>query len=303
MSQVTVSLNQVEKTYTGGKVALSDVNLSLEAGRFVALIGPNGAGKSTFINLVCGVLQPTRGEVKLHTARHADIGWCSQMQMVDWYLSVRDNIAMGARFAGLSTGEAHAATNAILTLLDMDSFADKKCDFLSGGQLQRVQIARAMVHRPQVLILDEPTVGLDIEVCDRLLVELKARAHGGATVVVSSHDLDFLERFCDDILFINEGRVLAFEPKQAFMKRFAATDLITIEYAGDLGPEALEELHPLVLAMDDVRPLQVHLPRGQDLAALMKSLTRSVDIIDVQRTAQGLREAYLNIKTTEGAAK
>lgn len=302
MRDMALRFHDVGKTYPGGKVALSDVSLELPSGRFVALIGPNGAGKSTFINLACGVLTPTQGTVEVCTDEPADIGWCSQTQMVDWYLSVRDNVLMGARFAGLGRREAQVATTAILSLLDMDGFADKKCDFLSGGQLQRVQIARAMVHDPRVLILDEPTVGLDVEVCDRLLGELRRRAAQGTTVIVSSHDLDFLERYCDDVLFISGGQVVAFEGKQDFLHRFASTDLVTVSYEGHLEEAALNRLREHVLSVDQASPLQVTMPRGHDLAQVLRVLTRHVNVIDVTRERQGLREAYLNLQHAERSA-
>ncbi|MGN6483822.1 MAG: ABC transporter ATP-binding protein [Thermomicrobiales bacterium] len=288
--------------------ALRGVTLDLPAGSLIALLGPNGAGKSTFIHLLCGAIAPTEGAVGA-LPPGARIGWCSQQQAIDWYLNVWENVVMGARLNGIGRVESRRLTQAALNTVHLTEQARAQTDTLSGGQLQRVQIARALVANPEILILDEPTVGLDIEAAESLLAELRRRADAGALVIVSSHDLGLLERWCDQVLLLANGRVVAHEPRDAFMHRFAGAETLEITLTDDatLAKAAIARRHAAGITPvpndSDVRPdaLVLHVPRGMPLGAVLALIEPEATVLDVQRRTPGLREAYLALARTPDA--
>ncbi|MGC4105173.1 MAG: ABC transporter ATP-binding protein [Thermomicrobiales bacterium] len=290
--------------------ALRDVSLDLPAGSLIALLGPNGAGKSTFIHLLCGAISPTEGAVGA-LPPGIRLGWCSQQQAIDWYLNVYENVIMGARLAGIGRAESARLTRVALDAVHLGDRMRAQADSLSGGQLQRVQIARALVANPDILILDEPTVGLDIEAAESLLAELRARADAGALVIVSSHDLGLLERWCDQILLLANGTVAAFEPRAAFMARFAGAETLEVTLAGhaslaDAGISRLANAGITVIppAADAIpSSLVLQVPRGMPLGTVLALIEPDATVLDVQRRTPGLREAYLAIaRSSDGPA-
>ena len=283
------------KRYQDGAWGLRGVSATLRGGRFTALIGANGAGKTTLIHLLGELTAPTEGWVE--GLEGATLGWCSQRAVIDWYLSAYDNVLLGARFAGYGPREAHRLTKEALAQVGLSKAAHKPSDALSGGQQQRVGIARAMVHNPDLLLLDEPTTGLDAGAADTLLRELKRRADAGALVLVSSHDLGLLDVYCDDVLFLADGRLVAHEPRDAFVARYADEEVVTVHVEGALSPETLRELHGVALRVLKRTPLELVVPRGTTLANLLDAL-KGVVVTDVYRRQPGLREAYF--KLTEG---
>lgn len=194
------------KRYTTGVMALQDVSLQLDAGRYLGLVGPNGAGKSTLLNILGGFLQPTSGHVDRRVER---VGWCPQQTVVDWSLTVLENVMLPARLFGLSARAARRAAYESLQLLGLETSSKTTAETLSGGQLQRVQIARALCTEPRLVLLDEPTTGLDVEGQDALWEDLNRRRSQGAGGLISSHDLDTLERECDSFLILRGGRMSA----------------------------------------------------------------------------------------------
>jgi len=280
--------------------ALRHVTLDLPAGSLIALLGPNGAGKSTFIHLLCGAIAPTEGAVGA-LPPGTRLGWCSQQQAIDWYLNVWENVLMGARLSGIGRAESQRLTQRALEAVHLTDKAYAQTDTLSGGQLQRVQIARALVARPDILILDEPTVGLDIEAAESLLAELRRRADAGTLVLVSSHDLGLLERWCNQVLLLANGQVAAFEPRDAFMHRFAGAE--TLELTRSQAAALPDRTHgrlreagiTVVPPAPDTRPevLILQVPRGTPLGTVLALIEPDATVLDVQRRTPGLREAYL----------
>lgn len=282
--------------------ALKDVSLDLPSGQMIALLGPNGAGKSTLIHLLCGAILPTNGAVGELPAG-VRIGWCSQQQAIDWYLDVWNNVVMGARLAGIGRAESRRLAHQALDAVHLTDKAHAQTDTLSGGQLQRVQIARALVANPDILILDEPTVGLDVEAAETLLGDLRRRADAGALVLISSHDLGLLERWCNSILLLANGQVAACESRHAFMDRFAGNETLEITLSPGASPSAqtlanLESAGIVVEATDpQADTLTVRVPRGMPLGTVLARLEADADVvvIDIQRRTPGLREAYLTL--------
>jgi heme exporter protein A len=212
-----VELRGVGKVY-GRQRALGGVDLRLAAGQATALLGPNGAGKSTLVGILSTLVQPSSGEAS-YGGRAADaevrgaIGLLSHESLVYGDLSGRENVRFFARLYGVA--EADRASDALIDRVGLAAAADRPTRTYSRGMLQRVSLARALVHRPQLLLLDEPFTGLDragVELLQRLLAEERAR---GAILVVVSHDLAALVGLIDRVAVLERGRLVADSPAPA----------------------------------------------------------------------------------------
>jgi ABC-2 type transport system ATP-binding protein len=289
-----IRTEHVGKRYDNGHWGLRDVSLELPFGSMVALLGANGAGKSTLIHLLCGALNPTTGTIVWNPeVSGPQIGWCSQRQSLDWYLTVRDNVLLGARLAKMDRTMSRQKTDEVLRFVELDGQATSFADELSGGQQQRLQIARALVAEPAVLLLDEPTAGLDVEAAERLADGLKARAANGAMVLVSSHDIGLLETRGDAVLLLADGEVVAFESRDSFLQRFAGDDVLEIQYEGTLTGECLATVEREVVRIVETIPLRLVIKREAPLIQLINLVESTVRIQDIRRERPGLREAFL----------
>jgi sodium transport system ATP-binding protein len=219
VSPAAVRVDRLEKTLGKNKV-LRGISLEANSGEIFGLLGPNGAGKTTTLRIVCTLLSPDAGAVEVlgfdtRTAAEevrrrvgvvtADIGVYPR-------LSARENIAYFAELSGVSGGELKRRVDAVIERLDMGSFAQQRAESLSSGQKQKVAIARAIVHDPEILMFDEPTSNLDVlasrEIRD-FMVEARAR---GKCVIFSTHVLHDAERLCDRVTILHEGNVVATGP-------------------------------------------------------------------------------------------
>ena len=205
----------------GGRVVVDGVDLTFGAGRLTAVIGPNGAGKSTLLDCAAGLLAPARGrvllgEVDLATLRRRDLArrraYLPQRAGVEWPISVERVVALGLTPALPAFGDLPASLRPAIgrALADCDLLAlrDRPATSLSGGELARVMLARAVVSDPELLIVDEPTAGLDPRHAIDALRRLRARADAGRTVILSIHELDLALRFADDVAALRDGRLL-----------------------------------------------------------------------------------------------
>jgi ABC-2 type transport system ATP-binding protein len=218
------------KTYaatktTPAKTALNGVDLRIPRGSIFGLLGPNGAGKSTFINILAGLVRKTSGTVKIwgrdidqrpRDAR-ACIGVVSQEIAADVFFTPRESMEVQAGLYGVPSRERH--TMEILGALGLGDKADAYVRQLSGGMKRRLMVAKAMVHGPPVLILDEPTAGVDVELRRQLWNYVVALNHQGVTVVLTTHYLEEAQELCDTIAIINRGEVVACEPTSQLLRR------------------------------------------------------------------------------------
>lgn len=232
-------VESVSYEYPKSSDGIHDVSLSASNGDFVGVIGRNGAGKSTLFNMLAGITMPQDGAITLDGERltYHDIGFCPQTQSIDWYLNVKDNIMLGALLAGMPRREADESCARIMQMLELSAYSDRSSEDLSGGQQQRLQVARALVHNPSILILDEPTTGLDYSYSVRLFDYLRELTEAGAIIFLSSHDLDLVEDYCNKILFLNDGRAEYFGEKDDYLSQYHLTNVMEIVFSGQLSED------------------------------------------------------------------
>src|SRR6476469_3188247 len=196
----------------GDRVALDDVSFEITPGVLTGLLGPNGAGKTTLMRIMLGVLTPDRGEVRLRGVAVDSVarqrwGYMPQERGLYPGMPVGEQVVYFGRLHGLSRTEATTRARALLDELGLTDRWDQRTDKLSGGLQQRLQLATALVHEPEVIVLDEPFAGLDPVAVAELSQSLRERARSGCTVLFSSHQLDLVQNLCEDILMVNEGRI------------------------------------------------------------------------------------------------
>lgn len=227
----------LEKTYRGNKrmgpkQALKGVDLAIPRGSFFGLLGPNGAGKSTFINILGGVVMKTGGTVKIwgvdidthpRDARGA-IGIVPQEISVDPFFTPFEALELHAGFYGIPKAERR--TEEILKNVGLWDKKDAYVRQLSGGMKRRLLVAKAMVHAPPVLVLDEPTAGVDVELRRQLWDYVRTLHQAGVTIVLTTHYLEEAQELCDTIAIVNDGQVIACEPTPQILKRLDHRTLI-----------------------------------------------------------------------------
>jgi len=229
MDDPSIHVDGLRRTF-GPVTALDGVDLSLDGPSIVGLVGPNGAGKTTLIETLLGLLAPTAGAVRVNgtdplafdASDRRRLGYMPQHEAVYRDLSVRENVDFFARLYDVADREAAVGT--ALDIVDLGGRADDPVSALSGGMVRRTSLACALVHDPDILFLDEPTVGLDPQLRASMWDRLRARRDAGTLALVSTHYLGEA-RHCDRVLFLRDGRVLALDTPESFMERTGTRDL------------------------------------------------------------------------------
>ena len=232
----------------GDFVAVDGISLDVESGDFFGFLGPNGAGKTTTINAVVGLATITSGTIEIfgndnvtawREARRL-IGLSPQEYNFDRYLSIRDVLIYQAGYYGLHGKAIRARADALLERFGLDSKANETYVKLSGGMKRRLTLARALIHQPQLLILDEPTAGVDVELRIELWSMLRDLNAAGTTIILTTHYLEEAESLCRNIAIIESGRIVALEPTEKLLaRRGSATLSVTVDRLREPLPPAL----------------------------------------------------------------
>ena len=244
----TESLRKTYKSSRGDVEAVRGIDLNVPQGEFFGLLGPNGAGKSTTIGMLTTLVAPTGGRawvaghdvVKNPVAVKRRIGVVTQNNTLDMQLTVQENLEFRSRFFGLSLG---AASKRAAQLIDAFGLSDRRkamADQLSGGQARRLMIARALVHQPDVLFLDEPTAGLDPQTRVNLWDILQVLHDQGQTILLTTHYMEEAEALCDRVAVVDHGKVLAEGSVDKLLADSGAQTIVTVRYAEQV-PDGLAE--------------------------------------------------------------
>ena len=296
----------LSKTYaaSGGAVpnqALKGVDLRIPRGSFFALLGPNGAGKSTLINILAGLVNKTTGsatvwghdtETEMRAARRS-IGVVPQELNIDPFFTPREMLELQAGLYGIPRSARQ--TNHVLEAVGLADKADAYARSLSGGMRRRLLVGKAMVHSPPVLVLDEPSAGVDVDLRRQLWTHVKRMNTEGVTVLLTTHYLEEAEAMCDTIAIINHGRLIACETTQKLLSRLDAKEmLITVDAEVDAVPPSLSAFNT---AITGERQLRVAYPpsmvnSGQVFAAITDA---GLSIVDVSTREADLEEVFLKL--------
>jgi ABC-2 type transport system ATP-binding protein len=226
-----LSISQLSKSYASGLKALKDVSLEIRRGEIFALLGPNGAGKTTLINIVCGIVRPTSGSVTLdgrdiqrdYRYTRAKIGLVPQELHTDMFETVWGTVSFSRGLFGHPPDPGHLEN--VLRDLSLWDKRNDKIMTLSGGMKRRVLIAKALAHEPEVLFLDEPTAGVDVELRRDMWTLVRRLRQAGVTVILTTHYIDEAEEMADRIGVINKGALIVVEEKRALMKKLGKKQL------------------------------------------------------------------------------
>lgn len=270
------------------KYTIKNISFSAEQGDMIAIIGRSGSGKTTIINSTLGLYSNIEGEVKFYNnVTKKDIDYCMQNQSVDWYLNVYDNIYMGSLYSNSKSDKKYVDN--IIDVLELKGKEKADLTELSGGQLQRVQIARALVSKSKILFLDEPTVGLDIILSKKILSYIKDNNKENV-VFISSHDLDLIEEYCNKILYINAGNCLYFGEMKEFLKKYNKEVVYSINYEGTISEKLLESMENNITIISDYS-FTVSLKNEKDFSQLLKDiLAENITIISLQKEENTLKK-------------
>ncbi len=216
MSNLAIKITNLTKQYSNKTKALSSINLEIKQGDFFALLGSNGAGKTTTIHIICGLLQKTSGNIEvldINQAKHptrvkALIGLMGQEFNFSLFEPIEEVLLNQAGYYGIKRADAKIKATELLKKM---ALFEKKRDIvqtLSGGMKRRLMLARALMHEPKILILDEPTAGVDVEIRHSLWIYLKELNQAGITIILTTHYLEEAEQLCENIAIIDKGKVL-----------------------------------------------------------------------------------------------
>jgi len=262
-ADAAVLTESLGKTYPGGTVAVAGLDLEVRRGEVFALLGPNGAGKSTTAGMLTTTVRPTAGrawvaglDVAAAPARvHQHIGVVPQRNTLDRRLNVRDNLIFHGRYFGMRPAAARAAAARLLAQVSLSDAAGKRVDELSGGMAQRLMIARAIMHRPDVLFLDEPTTGLDPQ--SRLAVHdiITSLQAAGQTILLITHDMTEADVLAGRVAIIDHGRLLALDTPAALKRSVRGGTTVTVTADGTGPAQLAAALAASVPGARDARPL------------------------------------------------
>ncbi|WP_082590854.1 ABC transporter ATP-binding protein [Phycicoccus sp. Soil748] len=281
----------------GDRVAVDDVSFHIAPGEAYGLLGPNGAGKTTTIRLVCGLLSPDDGSIEVAgidvtagaTRAKARIGYVPQEVSLYPDLTARENLAFFGRLYRLSGSALRARVDEVLELVDLTDRADDRVDAYSGGMRRRLNIGASLLHRPELLVLDEPTVGVDPQSRHAIMESIRALGSSGLAVLYTTHYMEEAERLCDRVGIIDRGRLVAEGTRRELVARVGERDRILLSASGSLGSFAaacrsMEGIDSVDVSDSTVELLardgRLRLPTVLAAASSAGASVRSVEVVE-----------------------
>ena len=244
-----LDIRGLTKRYDDGTLAVEGLDLTVPDGAFFGLLGPNGAGKTTIISAVCNLIRVTAGEVLVfgEPARtlHARswVGLAEQEINLDRYLTVEETLVYHGGYFGMGRGEARTRAREMIAIFDLRPKRNVRTPRLSGGMRRRLLLARALMHRPRLVILDEPTAGVDFELRQELWRYIRRLHEAGTTILLTTHYLEEAEALCEEIALIQGGRLIARDTAPGLRERYEAASLADVYVkAMSLEPAAVGEV-------------------------------------------------------------
>jgi ABC-2 type transport system ATP-binding protein len=299
-----ISVSSLNKTYESGFQALKNINLDIRHGEIFALLGPNGAGKTTLISIICGIVNPTSGTIladghdiiKEYRASRTKIGLVPQELTTDSFETVWATVSFSRGLFGKPANPAHIEK--ILKELSLWEKKDSKIMTLSGGMKRRVMIAKALSHEPEILFLDEPTAGVDVELRRDMWNVVRALRASGVTIILTTHYIEEAQQMADRIGVINHGEIILIEEKDALMRSLGKKQLrLQLSETRQDIPEALEK-YGLELSQDGGELIYTYDTQKErtGITSLLKDLDKaSVRFNDIQTKESSLEEIFVSL--------
>ncbi len=305
-----LQLSGVTKTYKSGVSALKGIDLTVQPGDFFALLGPNGAGKSTSIGIVSSLVKKTAGQVSIFgydldrdtEVAKRQLGVVPQEFNFGQFEKVIDILATQAGYYGVPVKKAYDQAEKYLHQLGLWDKHDQQARMLSGGMKRRLMIARALVHEPRLLILDEPTAGVDIELRRSMWDYLSKLNAEGTTIILTTHYLEEAESLCRNIAILDKGQVVENTDMRSLLAKLQQETFV-LDCSGDMA--SLPEIGGYVLRMDKPGVLEVDIQRGQSLNSVFEALSNAgVQVTSMRNKSNRLEELFVRLveKNLSGAA-
>jgi ABC-2 type transport system ATP-binding protein len=308
MTEPAIAIADLQKTYAGGKRALDHVSLDVPRGQIFGLLGPNGAGKSTMINILAGLVNKSGGTARIwgfdidEHPRNAkvSIGIVPQEIVFDPFFTPSETLEIQAGLYGVPRDKRQTAE--LLRAMHLEDKANAYSRTLSGGMKRRLLVAKAMVHSPPILVLDEPTAGVDIELRQQLWAYVRQLNERGVTIVLTTHYLEEAENLCDRIAIINHGRLIANDTTRTLvgMAQEKAVE-VTVDRDMAKAPDAIC-FEKIELKGDRTLAITYRKDKvnaGEVLAALQRE---GLGIVDVSTREADLEDVFLNLTRASDAA-
>jgi len=302
--QDVISVDRLSKSYAGGFEALKSVSLDIRKGEIFALLGPNGAGKTTLINIICGIVNPTSGKVLVdghdiiheYRATRSMIGLVPQELLTETFESVWATVSFSRGLFGKTADPGHLER--VLKSLSLWDKKDNKIMTLSGGMKRRVLIAKALSHEPQILFLDEPTAGVDVELRQDMWNVVRSLRDSGVTIILTTHYIEEAEQMADRIGVINHGEIILVQDKNRLMRELGSKQLVLElqEQLRELPPQL--ETYNLDIAMDGTELIYTYDSKAEHtgIRALLGDLSSAgIKFHDVKTTQSSLEDIFVDL--------
>jgi ABC-2 type transport system ATP-binding protein len=302
--QSIISVTNLTKTYASGFQALKNINLEIRRGEIFALLGPNGAGKTTLIGVVCGTVNPTSGTVvadghdiiRDYRAARQKIGLVPQELSTDMFETVWDTVCFSRGLFGKPKDAQHIEK--VLRELSLWDKRASKIMTLSGGMKRRVLIAKALSHEPQILFLDEPTAGVDVDLRRDMWQMVRSLRETGVTIILTTHYIEEAEQMADRIGVINKGEIILVEEKTALMEKLGKKELILqLQQPLQALPAELSEFQLALACEGRQLTYTFHADRDRsNMVALLRSLSElGIEFKDLQTRESSLEDIFVNL--------
>ncbi|MDO8664230.1 MAG: ABC transporter ATP-binding protein [Candidatus Liptonbacteria bacterium] len=299
-----LTVKNLRKVYGNSVEALKGVSLEIEEGDFFAFLGPNGAGKTTLIGIVSGLVVKTSGEVKIFDksidsepeAAKVFIGVVPQEVNFNFFEKVIDIVVNQAGYYGVSRKIALERAEKYLKQLDLWKKKDEPARMLSGGMKRRLMIARALIHEPKLLVLDEPTAGVDIELRHGMWKFLTELSEGGVTILLTTHYLEEAEQLCKNLAIINNGEIVEQGPMKTLLSELDKETFIFNLRVPATQKSLGSFREPYSVLFHDSHTLEMTMPRGASLNEFFKELDgKKVEIASMRNKSNRLEELFLSL--------
>jgi ABC-2 type transport system ATP-binding protein len=302
--QAIISVSNLSKTFASGLQALKSIDLDIRRGEIFALLGPNGAGKTTLISAICGIVNPTEGSVTVDghdiitdfRAARSMIGLVPQELTTDAFESVWGTVSFSRGLFGKRPNPSHLEK--VLKDLSLWNRKDSKIITLSGGMKRRLLIAKALSHEPQILFLDEPTAGVDVELRRDMWQLVRSLQAGGVTIILTTHYIDEAEEMADRVGVISKGEIILVENKAELMRKLGRKQLtLHLQNTLQLVPPELANYH-LELANSGSDLIYTYDTQGDrtSIATLLEDLDKAgISFKDLQTTQSSLEDIFVSL--------